>query len=344
MTPRYGYHIVAVVKKVGTTTGRRSRHRSYPDSMSTSSVIDDLARFGPEARSCAPSLVEAEAYCRRLATTHYENFSVASRLLPQSLRRHFSNIYAYCRWSDDLADEAGDAERSLQLLDWWEDELRACYAGRTQHPVFVALRSTIDEFAVPIEPFRDLLTAFRQDQRTKSYATFDDLLGYCRNSANPVGRIVLYLCRCHDERRGAWSDAVCTGLQLANFWQDAARDRRIGRTYVPQEDLRRFDVREADLDLPTATPDVRRLWKFEVDRAEEFLRRGLPLAGTMPRGLGGDVWLFVHGGLKILEKIRRQDYDVLARRPRVTKFDQLKLLAGCLFRNRFGRTTDEAQA
>lgn len=310
--------------------------------MTATSVIDDLGRFGPDASPSPPSLVEAEAYCHRLATMHYENFAVASRLLPKELRRHFANVYAYCRWSDDLADEAGDPQRSLQLLAWWENELRACYAGCVRHPVFVALRATINEFAVPIDPFRDLLTAFRQDQSTTSYATFAELLCYCRNSANPVGRIVLHLGRCHDERRGAWSDDICTGLQLANFWQDAARDRRIGRTYVPQEDMRRFGVSEQDLDHPRATDDVRRLWKFQVDRTEDFLRRGLPLVRAMPHGLGGDIWLFVHGGLKILEKIRRQNYDVLAARPRVTKFDQLKLLVGCLVRNRFGRILGEA--
>jgi squalene synthase HpnC len=301
--------------------------------MTAPSVLDDLETLGPDVSPPAPTLEAAQAYCRRLAATHYENFAVASRLLPKSLRQPFANVYAYCRWSDDLADETGDRERSLKLLAWWEHELRDCFAGRTRHPVFVALRETIAEFAIPIEPFADLLTAFRQDQTTTWYATFDELLGYCRNSANPVGRIVLYLGRCHDDRRGAWSDEICTGLQLANFWQDVARDRVIGRVYLPQADLQRFGVADADLDRRTATPEFKRLLAFQVERAEGFLRRGLPLVDAMPPGLVGDIWLFAQGGLKILAKIRDLDYDVLARRPKVTKFDQFRLLLGCLRRN-----------
>jgi squalene synthase HpnC len=301
--------------------------------MSATSVIDDLERYGPDVSPPAPSLAEARDYCRRLARAHYENFSVASFLLPRALRQHFFHVYAYCRWSDDLADETADRAQSLKLLGWWEDELRACYAGRARHPVFTALRETIDEFAIPIEPFAELLTAFRQDQTTTWYATFDELLGYCRNSANPVGRLVLYLGRCHDEERGPLSDSICTGLQLANFWQDVARDRRKGRVYLPQESLRRFNVADADLDRPTATPEFKQLLRFEVDRAEQFLRTGLPLVERMPRGLAGDVWLFAQGGLRILDKIRASDYDVLATRPVVTKFDQMRLLVGCLWRN-----------
>ncbi len=264
---------------------------------------------------------------------HYENFVVAGVLVPRRLRRHFYNVYAYCRWSDDLADEAGGAERSLQLLEWWEAELRACYAGRCRHPVFVALRGTIDEFGIPIEPFADLLTAFRQDQTQTRYATYDELLGYCRNSANPVGRLVLYLGRCHEERLLPWSDAICTGLQLANFWQDVGRDLAKGRVYLPQEDLQRFGVEEVVLAQASTPRNVRDLLAFEVERAEQLLRSGLPLVDAMPRGLQGSIWMFAHGGLKILEKIRAIDFDVPAVRPRVTKLDQLRLLAGCLWRN-----------
>ena len=302
-------------------------------SSSSFSIDAELPIYGPAGSAAPPSLAEAEAYCRRLAKTHYENFVVAGVLVPRTLRRHFYNVYAYCRWSDDLADEAGSTERSLQLLDWWDAELRACYAGRCRHPVFVALRGTIDEFRIPIAPLADLLTAFRQDQTQTRYETFTDLLGYCRNSANPVGRLVLYLARCHDERLLPWSDAICCGLQLANFWQDVSRDLTKGRVYLPQKDLQQFGVEVAALAQTSTPKNVRELLAFEVDRAEQLLRSGLPLVDALPRGLQGSIWMFAHGGLKILEKIRAVDYDMLAMRPRVTKFDQLRLLAGCLWRN-----------
>ncbi|MGC3972679.1 MAG: squalene synthase HpnC [Pirellulales bacterium] len=298
------------------------------------SLAAELPKYGPEGTAAPPSPAEAEAYCKRLATSHYENFVVAGVLVPRALRRHFYNVYAYCRWSDDLADEVGDAERSLQLLAWWEAELQACYAGQTRHPVFTALRGTIDEFRIPPEPFLNLLAAFRQDQRQTRYASFDDLLGYCRNSADPVGRLVLYLARRHDAPLLPWSDAICTGLQLANFWQDVARDLAKGRIYLPQDDLARFGVAESELANSSASPAVRRLLEFEVERAEQLLRSGLPLVDAVPRELAGSIWMFAHGGLKILEKIRRQDFDVLARRPKVSKLDQFRLLAGCLWRNK----------
>jgi squalene synthase HpnC len=299
------------------------------------SLLDELAAFGPAGTADAPSPDEARAYCARLATSHYENFSVASRLLPRELRPHFYNVYAYCRWADDLADETGDPARSLELLDWWQEQLDGCYAGAARHPVFIALEETIREFSIPREPFARLLTAFRQDQTTPRYETFEQLLGYCRNSADPVGRLVLYLGRCHDDLRGDLSDAVCTGLQLANFWQDVARDRAKGRTYLPQEDLRRFGVDDADLDRMATTSVLRKLLEFEVDRADDYLRRGLPLVGLMPRGLSGDVWLFIQGGLRVLDKIRALDYDVLRVRPKVSKLDQIRLLVGCVWRNKF---------
>jgi len=300
------------------------------------SIVEQLATLGPTSTAAAPSLAEASEYCRRLATTHYENFSVIGRLLPRELRRHVYRIYAYCRWADDLSDEVGDPVRSLELLEWWERELRACYAGEARHPVFVALAETIHEFAIPPEPFLALLAAFKQDQRQTRYETFDELVGYCRGSADPVGRLVLYLGRCCDDERAALSDLICTGLQLANFWQDVRRDFAIGRVYIPREDLERFAVTEAELTQAPASAGLRKLLKFEVDRAEEWLRRGLPLVERMPRAISGDVWLFAQGGLKILAKIRRLDYDVVSRRPKVSKLDQALLLVGCMWRNTFG--------
>jgi len=305
--------------------------------MAAASVIDDLELFGPDRSAPPPSPVEARTYCRRLARGHYENFVVAGLLLPGELRQPFYNVYAYCRWADDLADEMQNRETSLRLLEWWGHELDECYAGRPRHPVFVALAETIAEFDIPKEPFRDLLTAFRQDQSTTYYATYDELLGYCRNSADPVGRLVLYFGRCYDpNRRGPLSDAVCTGLQLANFWQDVARDRLKGRTYLPQDDMAKFGVADEDLDRASATPAFKRLLKFEVDRAEALLQSGLPLVDDVPRSLASDVWLFVQGGLRILRKIREQDYDVLARRPVVSKWDRARMLAGCVRRKLCG--------
>ena len=300
--------------------------------MPTTSLIDELPRYGPTSSAAAPSLAEARAYCRRLTATHYENFSVAGWLCPRELRQHFCNVYAYCRWADDLADETNDPRRSLELLHWWGDELRACYAGDVRHPVFVALADTIREFALPPEPLTDLLSAFEQDQTTTAYETFAELQDYCRRSADPVGRLVLYLGRACDDDLATLSDAICTGLQLANFWQDVRRDRAKGRVYLPRESLRRFDVDESQLDAPAASPEFKRLLRFEVDRAETFLRTGLPLAARLPRNLAGSIWLFAHGGLTILDKIRRLDYDVLRTRPVVSKFDQARLLVGYLGR------------
>jgi squalene synthase HpnC len=197
------------------------------------------------ADGCAPE--EAQAYTRWLATHHYENFNVASWLLPKELHQHFYNLYAYCRWADDLGDEIPARERALELLDWWERELDACYEGRPSHPVFVALRETIAAKDVPKQPFADLLKAFRQDQVVKRYPTWDAVLDYCVYSANPVGRLVLYLCGYRDEERQRLSDATCTALQLANFWQDVSRDLEIGRIYIPLDRAAAHGLSEQDI-------------------------------------------------------------------------------------------------
>ncbi len=281
-----------------------------------------------------PSLLEAQAYCRRLARSHYENFTVASLLLPRRLRQHFFNVYAYCRMADDLADETGDPEQSTEWLDGWEDALRACYRGRAEHPVFMALRQTIDQFDIPPEPFLDLLVAFRQDQRSTRYASFDDLLGYCRNSACPVGRLVLYLGRCHRPELLELSDSVCIGLQLANFWQDVARDYDLGRVYLPQDVCRRHGYDEAMFARRESNDAFRRVMRAEVDRAEGYLRAGLPLAERVPPELRVDVALFARGGLAVLDAIRRIDYDVWRVRPTVSRRAQLRMLAHCWWRGR----------
>jgi len=301
------------------------------------SFATELARFGPrQSAAPAPSPAEARAYCRRLARTHYENFSVASWLLPRELRPHFYNLYAYCRWSDDLADETSSPSESEALLDWWESQLNDCYRGIARHPVFIALGETIGEFAIPIAPLADLLVAFRQDQRVTRYENLDELLAYCRYSANPVGRLVLYLGRSCDAQQAALSDSICTGLQLANFWQDVARDWDRGRIYLPQDALCAAGYTPEMFARREFNPAFRQLLVEQVDRAEKFLRQGEPLIELVPRALRVDVALFQAGGLAILDAIRRIDYNVWAHRPVVSKARQFGLLLGCWWNPRSG--------
>ncbi|HEV2698078.1 MAG TPA: squalene synthase HpnC [Terriglobales bacterium] len=275
----------------------------------------------------APSLPESYSYCERLARTHYENFSVATWFLPKRLRQHFFNVYAYCRISDDLGDETGDPATSLELLDQWESELNACYGASPRHPVFVALAGTVREFDIPKHEFADLLTAFRQDQTVTRYETFDDLLGYCRYSANPVGHLVLYLSGCRDAERQQLSDFTCTALQLANFWQDVTLDYEKCRIYLPLEDLRKYKVAEADIANRNNSPQFREMMRFEVSRAREWFKRGLPLVDEVSRELAIDIELFTRGGQEILNAIERQDYAVLGRRPAISKMRKLALVA-----------------
>ena len=275
----------------------------------------------------APSLPEAYAFCERLARTHYENFSVATWFLPRRLRQHFFNVYAYCRISDDLGDETGDTDASLRLLDEWETELNACYAGSPRHPVFVALAGTVREFDIPKHEFSDLLRAFRQDQSVVRYESFDDLLTYCRYSANPVGHLVLCLGGYHDSGRQQLSDYTCTALQLANFWQDVSPDFQKGRIYLPLEDLDKFGVTEANIAGKQNTPQFMELMRFEVERAREWFDRGLPLVGKVSRELAIDIELFSRGGQEILNAIERQGYAVLGNRPAISKSRKLALVA-----------------
>ena len=275
----------------------------------------------------APTLDEARAYCERLARTHYENFSVATWFLPRRLRPHFFSVYAYCRISDDLGDEVGDPKESLELLNAWEAELDACYAGSPRHPVFVALAETVRACDIPRQPFADLLQAFRQDQTVRRYATFDDLLGYCRYSANPVGRLVLYVCGYRDDARQQLSDATCTALQLANFWQDVAVDYEKGRIYLPAEDMVKFGVSEEEIAARRAAPAFREMMRFQVGRARQWFERGVPLARQVDASLALDLELFTRGGQEILNAIEAQGFDVLRRRPVISWARKLWLVA-----------------
>jgi squalene synthase HpnC len=277
----------------------------------------------------APTLAEARAWCKQLAESHYENFHVASWFLPEALRPHFHSIYAYCRVSDDLGDEVGDSAVALALLDMWERELDACYEGRSRHPVFVALAETIRACSIPKQPFADLLTAFRQDQTVTRYASMQDVLAYCRYSANPVGRLVLYACgeasSDESDEKFKLSDATCTALQLANFWQDVRVDYLKGRVYIPQDDMRDFGVTDETIASGVATEEFRALLHHEVDFARGLFEEGLPLIGMVGRDLALDLDLFSRGGIEILRAIRRRDYDVLSDRPAISKGTKLAL-------------------
>jgi squalene synthase HpnC len=297
----------------------------------------ELARFGPAASPQAVSIDEARAYCRRLAESHYENFTVVSRMFPRKLHQHLCNVYAYCRWADDLADERITAAEPLMLLDWWERELDAAYAGEARHPVFVALAETIREFDLPRHPLADLLTAFRRDQLQTRYETLTEVLTYCEKSANPVGRIVLALGRSLDEENARMSDSICTGLQLANFWQDVKRDYDAGRIYIPQDvcrqhgwDDRRFAAGEFDREFQEMLRPL-------VHDAEARLASGAPLIEKVDRDLRVPVRLFIGGGRSVLAAIRRRRYDVWSRRPTVGRLTKLRLLAAALVRSAWWR-------
>ncbi len=281
------------------------------------------------ARNLPPSgcsVEQAQSYTRWLATHHYENFTVVSWLLPQQLHPHFFNVYAYCRWADDLGDEIPGAARSLALLDEWEAELRRMYAGSPSHPVFVALAGSAREFGIPIEPFADLLKAFRQDQEIHRYADWDSVLGYCRYSANPVGRLVLYLCGYRDPERQALSDAICTALQLANFWQDVARDLERDRIYIPMDMLQAHDVSVEELLARKFSNRYAAMMKKLIVQTRDLFAAGGRLPELVAPELRVDIELFRRGGLAVLDSIEAIGYDTLHHRPVISHSAQVRLL------------------
>jgi squalene synthase HpnC len=314
---------------------------------------------------------ESLAYTQWLATRHYENFHVVSFLLPKRLHQDFYNVYAFCRWADDLGDEIGDTAESLRLLTWWRAELHAMYAhphlqphpsgwGKSipgnsggnsggnsspdpspldspAHPVFVALQQTVDRHQLPIQPFDDLITAFEQDQRVARYKNFEELFAYCRYSANPVGRLVLGLCGYRDADRQQLSDATCTALQLANFWQDVTVDWAKDRVYLPLDVLARHGSSVDAIASRRFDDNFRAAMKEAVGVARELFLKGLPLADQVDRRLAIDLDLFSRGGIKVLEKIERLDYNVLAARPAISKVERVGLLLGAIRRHAFSR-------
>jgi len=299
----------------------------------------EIMRNAPPAGCSAAA---AQEYTRWLATHHYENFNVVSWLLPKPLHQHFYNVYAYCRWADDLGDEVSDPLRALQLLDWWEHELDACYEGRPSHPVFVALRQTILAKDIPKQPFADLLKAFRQDQTIKRYADWNAVLGYCLYSANPVGRLVLYLCGYRDESRQRLSDATCTALQLANFWQDVSRDLDKGRIYIPLDAAAAQGLTEDDIVERRFDERYVRLMQDLIARTRVLFAEGLPLAKMVDRRLSIDLEMFSRGGLAVLDAIESIGYDTLHKRPAINKVKQARLLGGTLAKHMVTRDSQPA--
>ena len=251
--------------------------------------------------------------------------------MPKRLHQDFYNVYAFCRWADDLGDEIGDRVESLRLLGWWREELEAMYAGRVQHPVFVALEGTARKYDLPQQLFADLISAFEHDQRVTRYANWAELFDYCRCSANPVGRLVLRLCGYSDAERDRMSDATCTALQLANFWQDVTVDLEKDRVYLPLDLLARHGYTVAELRAGTFNAAFQNVMREAIDVARKLFIEGLPLNKTVDRRLGFDLELFSRGGMRVLEKIEQQNYNVLARRPAISKFERVQLLVGSLW-------------
>jgi len=279
----------------------------------------------------APTAERAEAFTRDLARTHYENFSVVSLLLPKHLRQDFCNVYAFCRIADDLADEVGDREAALGFLSRFRQQTHACYAGQLESAVFVALAETINRHAIPIKPFLDLIDAFEQDQRVTRYQTFDQVCDYCKRSADPVGRLVLYVCGYSDDLRQRLSDLTCTALQLANFWQDVRRDVvERDRIYIPADSMLRFGVTEQQIQVGTVNDAYRALLRFEVDRTEAMFDEGEQLLPLLDSSVRSHVSLFGKGGRAILAAIRQQDYDTLSRRPALSKRQKGRLIAAAI--------------
>src|SRR5882724_8516602 len=294
----------------------------------------EIAKNAPPA-GCSPEA--AQQFTKWLATHHYENFNVVSWLLPKELHQHFYNVYAYCRWADDLGDEIPDAARALELLDWWDYELGLCYEGKPSHPIFIALSQTIRDKNIPKQPFADLLKAFRQDQTTKRYQTWDEMIGYCLYSANPVGRLVLYLCGYRDGQRQSLSDATCTALQLANFWQDVSRDIEKGRIYIPLDVAAQHGVSESEIVNRQFSDRYVSLMKDLIARTQKLFAEGYPLAKMVDGRLSIDLEMFSRGGIAVLDAIEASGYDTLNHRPSIGKGKQARLLCRVLLSHVFSR-------
>jgi squalene synthase HpnC len=295
-----------------------------PPGVASASPLPDTIRaaFAP-----VPDLAAAELYTRNLAHSHYENFSVVSFLLPRHLRQDFCNVYAFCRIADDLGDEVGDRALASQYLAQFREQLHACYEGQATTAVFVALRGTISRHNIPIEPFLNLIDAFQQDQQIDRYDTFDQLVDYCRRSADPVGRLVLYLTGYRDAERQRLSDHTCTALQLANFWQDVRRDfTDRNRIYIPRESMVRFGVTETQIASFAFDENFKKLMQFEVDRTRQLFDEGAALLPMLDPPIRRQISLFEQGGRAILRAIEKQGFDTLSRRPSLSPWQKGRLM------------------
>ena len=326
----------------------------YDEGLMTSKLLQQLDRFGP-AQCEKMDYVQADAYTQELAESHYENFTVVSWFLPKRLRADFRHVYAFCRWADDLGDETGDREKSVELLGWWKKELDACYAGRPRHPVFVALSKTIEFHDIPQKPFDDLIDAFVQDQKVLRYGTWEQTVDYCKRSADPVGRLVLYVCGYRDRERQELSDATCTALQLANFWQDVRRDvLERDRIYMPEDVARKHHLdlelmakaivedgkaqakgihgsgcpccSGSALGIEVVRPAYRATMRELVGRTRELFVKGRGLWPMLEPDVRLDIKLFTLGGEAILKMIQGQNYDTLTHRPSLSKGAKLGLM------------------
>lgn len=297
-----------------------------PVSTATAASAAEAAAFSPPC-----SIDEARQFTRRIALQHYENFPVVSKLLPRHLRQDFCNVYAFCRIADDLGDSMSDCATAAAALTRFRDATLASFAGEQTSALFVALRTTVQSHDIPAGPFLDLIDAFAQDQTVTRYDTLDQLLDYCTRSANPVGRLVLYMCGYRDEPRHLLSDKTCTALQLTNFWQDVRRDLlELDRIYLPAKLMRQFGVSEAQLRGGIADDGFRALLHSLVDRTEQLFEQGEALLPMLHRSVRSHIALFTTGGRAILRAIRRQNYDTLSRRPSLSTWQKGRLVAGAL--------------
>jgi phytoene synthase len=278
-------------------------------------------------------------YCEDIAKGHYENFPVASLLLPKEKRKYVYAIYAFARAADDFADEEGiegGVPKRLALLDEWNEKLKDCYSGKAYDPIFIALGKTVIDNEIPIKPLEDLLSAFRQDVVKNRYETFDEVLDYCTRSANPVGRLVLMIFGCHDEEFFKYSDKICTALQLTNFWQDVEVDIRKDRVYLPQTDMDMYGYTIKELGLKQFNDKFKELMKFEVERTEKLFDEGRKLLEMTAKDentkkLSKELKLTWLGGTAILKKIKELDYNVLTARPQITGLDKIKIFLSSRF-------------
>lgn len=326
----------ACISSLDATSAVADARPSFP----SSTPFGALPPTAQAALISTGDLFSAEAVTRHLAHSHYENFSVVSVLLPKRLRQDFCNIYAFCRVADDLGDEVPDRLESLRLLKQFREMTTACHAGEATTALFIALAGTIRKYDIPIDPFLNLIDAFEQDQRIFRYDTFEQVVDYCRRSADPVGRLVLYLCGYRDAPRQILSDKICTALQLTNFWQDVKKDiLDRDRIYLPRESMKKFGVDESQIRQGRIDQNYRNLIQFEVDRTSQWFDQGEALLPLLGKSVRPQISLFAKGGRAILKAIRRQDYDTLTTRPSLDKWQKGRLILSAFAGYLAGRCT-----